>query len=52
MNGKGAENPAFVEEELFLAKQALFNAKTVKQLKFQQLRINYLKEKMKELNGG
>jgi len=39
----------FFEEQLFEAKNALFAATSVKQIKFLQNKINYLKEKVKEL---
>ena len=50
-SGKTVVNPNFIEEELFLTKHALFNAKTVRELKFLQAKINYLKQRMKELDG-
>ena len=40
--------PNIFEEQLFEAKQALFHAKSVKQIKFLQNKINYLKQKVRE----
>jgi hypothetical protein len=39
-----------LEEELFKAKQALFTARSVKELKFLQNKINYLTKRLKEIN--
>jgi len=49
MNHKDFEQVRFFEEQLFEAKQALFFAKTVREVKFLQNKINYLREKLKEL---
>lgn len=43
------EQARFFEEQLFEAKNALFAATKVKQIKFLQNKIKYLKEKVKEL---
>jgi len=50
MNGKLKEDSRFFEEQLFEAKQALFAATTIKQIKFLQERIKYLNQKAK--NNG
>ncbi len=41
-----------LEEELFQAKQALFTARSVKELKFLQNKINYLTKRLKEINSS
>ncbi len=51
MNQKNLENIRFIEEQLFQAKQALFNAKTVREVKFLQQKIEYLRKRAKELRG-
>ena len=38
----------FFEEQLFEAKQALFAARSVREMKFIQEKIAYLKKRMKE----
>lgn len=43
------EQTRFFEEQLFEAKRALFSATTVRQAKFLQNKIKYLREKMEEL---
>jgi len=35
-------------EQLFQAKEALFSSKTIREAKFWQQKINYLKQKLKE----
>jgi len=40
----------FFEEQLFETKQALFSATTVREARFLQNKIKYLKERVKELN--
>jgi hypothetical protein len=45
----GFENPIFFEQELFRAKQALFTARSVREARFLQNRINYLKKRIEEL---
>jgi len=47
MNGKNTQNSIF-EEQLYEAQSALFAAQSVKQVKFLQMKINYLKQKVKE----
>jgi hypothetical protein len=49
MNGKPGQD-GFFEEQLYETKQALFAATSVKQVKFLQSKIKYLRQKMKE-NG-
>jgi len=46
------EEVNLLEEELFEAKQALFAARSVKELKFLQNKINYLSKKLRELNSS
>jgi hypothetical protein len=49
MNGKRFEDASFFEEQLYDAKQALFEAKTVREIKFLQTKIKYLSQKVNEL---
>ena len=49
MNGTNFENIQFFEEQLFEARQALFEAKTVREIKFLQTKIKYLSEKVDKL---
>jgi len=49
MNGKHIVDVAFFEEQLFEARQALFEAKTVREIKFLQTKITYLYQKVREL---
>jgi hypothetical protein len=51
MNGR-PEEANVLEEELFEAKQALFTARSVKELKFLQNKINYLSKKLREINSS
>lgn len=57
MNGKNNFNKIniddvrFVEEQLFDAQQRLFMANSVREVKFLTMKINYLKQKLKESNG-
>jgi hypothetical protein len=44
------EEVRFIEEQLFDTKQALFSETSVRRIRFLQSKINYLKEKAKELN--
>jgi hypothetical protein len=48
MNGN-KEDLKFWEEQLYEAKQALFAARTIKQVKFLQNKIKFLSEKVKEI---
>jgi hypothetical protein len=48
MNGS-KEDLKFWEEQLYEAKQALFAARTIKQIKFLQNKIKFLSEKVKEI---
>lgn len=48
-NRDSLEQIRFIEEELFYAKRAMFSATTVREIKFLQSKINYLKQKAKEL---
>ena len=52
MNGKTAEKIEFLEEQLIEARQALFAAKTVREIKFIQTKIKYLSEQFKKLDNG
>ncbi len=47
MKNKELETQMF-EEQLFQAKQALFKARSVREVKFLQNKINYLMKKLKE----
>jgi hypothetical protein len=47
MNGKNMQNNVF-EEQLYEAQSALFAAQSIRQVKFLQMKINYLKQRMKE----
>jgi hypothetical protein len=49
MNHKGIDDIRFIEEQLFEAKQALFSATTVREVKFLQNKIKYLSEKIGEV---
>jgi hypothetical protein len=49
MNGKRFEDVSFFEEQLYEARQALFSAKTVREIKFLQTKIKYLAEKVNKL---
>jgi hypothetical protein len=42
-------DPEFIKEELFKTQQALFNAKSVREIKFLQKKIDYLKTRIKEM---
>lgn len=46
---KNIDDPHFIEEELFQTKKALFAAKSVKELKFLQNKLNYLMKRIKEI---
>lgn len=60
MGGKNNKNPfmaiindpRFVEEQLFDAQQSLFNARSVREIKFLTMKINYLKKRYQTLNGN
>ncbi len=45
------DDPAFIEQELFDTRQALFSATSVRQVRFLQNKLNYLKQKMREVKG-
>jgi len=47
MKNKELETQMF-EEQLFQAKQALFKARSVREVRFLQNKINYLMKKLKE----
>ena len=47
MNGK-IDNPQMFEEQLFEAKNMLFAASNVKQIRFLQSKIKYLEQRVKE----
>jgi hypothetical protein len=42
-------DPEFIREELLRTQQALFNAKSVREIKFLQKKIDYLKARIKEM---
>ena len=46
MNGKNIEQTRFFEDQLFETQQALFAATSVKQIRFLQNKIKYLKEQL------
>lgn len=48
MNHKGMRDANIFEQQLHEAQNALFVAQSIKQVKFLQAKIKYLKEKMKE----
>jgi len=48
-NRENVEQVRFIEEQLFETKQALFAATTVRQIKFLQSKLDYLKRQAKEL---
>jgi hypothetical protein len=50
MNHKNGEQIRFFEEQLYDAKQALFAAKTVREIKFIQSKIKYLSQQVKILD--
>lgn len=50
MNGRNLEQIRFIEEQLYEARHALFAAKTVREIKFIQSKINYLRERAMQLN--
>jgi hypothetical protein len=52
MNGRDIHRLRFYQEELFEAKNKLFKAKSVKQVKFLQDRINFLLSKIEEIENG
>jgi len=43
------EEVRFIQEQLFETKQALFAATTVRQIKFLQSKLNYLRQQAKKL---
>ena len=51
MNGQDFHRLRFYQEQLFEAKNKLFNAKNVKQVKFLQDRIQFLATKIDELQA-
>ena len=48
-NRNNFEEVRFIEEQLFDAKHALFSETSVRRIRFLQSKINYLKQKAKEL---
>lgn len=46
---KNFEEIEMIEEQLYEAQNALFRAKTVREIKFLQNKINYLKTRAREL---
>ncbi|MCS7105736.1 MAG: hypothetical protein NZ942_00230 [Candidatus Aenigmarchaeota archaeon] len=46
---KNFEEKAMIEEQLYEAQMALFRVKTVREAKFLQNKIEYLKKRAKEL---
>jgi len=52
MNGQDIHRLRFYQEELFDTKNRLFRAKSVKQLKFLQDRINFLQTRIEEIQNN
>ena len=52
MKGRDIHRLRFYQEELFEAKNKLFKAKSVRQVKFLQDRINFLLSKIEEIENG
>ena len=52
MNSQEIQRLRFYQDELFLTKNKLFRAKSVKQVKFLQDRINFLMGKIEEIQTG
>jgi len=48
-NSNSLEQVRFIEEQLFDAKQALFSATSVREVKFLQNKIKYLRDQVKKL---
>ena len=48
MNLKIIEQRAFFEEQLFETQQALFSATNIRQVKFLQNKIQYLRDRLRE----
>lgn len=49
MNGKDIEQARFFEDQLFEAQQALFSATSIKQVKFLQNKIKYLRQQISNI---
>jgi len=52
MNTQDIQRLRFYQDELFVTKSKLFRAKSVKQVKFLQDRINFLTDKIEEIQNG
>lgn len=52
MNGNYTRQLRFYQEELFDAKNKLFRAKNLKQVRFLQNRIGFLQEKISEIEDN
>jgi len=52
MNTQDIQRLRFYQDELFESKSKLFKAKSVKQVKFLQGRINFLIDKIEEIQNG
>jgi len=52
MDAQDIHKLRFYQDELFETKNRLFRAKTVKQVKFLQDRINFLMDKIDEIQNG
>ena len=50
MNGKNMQT-TFLEEQLYETQQALFSATSVKQIKFLQTKIEYIKQRMRDVKN-
>jgi hypothetical protein len=51
MNGRDVQRLRFYQEELFDAKNRLFRAKSVKQVRFLENRITFLQDRINELQN-
>lgn len=49
VNGKNIEQARFFEDQLFEAQRALFSATSIKQVKFLQNKIKYLRQQINKI---
>jgi hypothetical protein len=50
LNGKSFEDTGFLHDQLFEAQRCLFAARSVKEAKFLNNRIGFLKQQLKQTN--